>query len=727
MGTEAQYIFLSHNSEDKADVLKLVEQLERHPLAKQNGIHVWLDERDLQHGKEHVAQFAERITDQQTLAFLLLMPQKSVDGYVSHEIQTAFDRHQQEQKLGKLFPILPIYPDEQHKRMALPHPIKAFPYRDQVRNDEQKIDLILRDVIQHTDKHTPSNMTQTPSWRCITLYRQANHIIAEDEDEQRHPIDPHLLSPNHANKNSQAIQQWLSINPHDRLRLMTDDPALAMLPWHSLLESPTVECSPTAKRYYEGFEPTALHIPLTIIPSDKQHRIASNKHYTTIAAYFNSHLDIPGHIPKANTQEQTEQELALHQPDFIYLYARYDGQNLHLDNQQTLTLNQLAELLENLPQQRPIVILSLIGSKLSDYPEKLIKQCRLLWIQSGKFKRNSKDIETQLTRVLEGLRQNGDLIKLINKHSTDPSLQSQCWVNGKSPQIDLNGDAVNTTHLRAALLRVMLGREALKNQLYGTIVRQENTRQRHFFIYNITGEAAACPLDFPTQLQHRIDWEDLKNGLPMLSYDFPITIKHDSHLIDLIEDSIDQGLLHRTDNIETAFQELRHHRGLLKHDCCISLNWCLRFDPSINEDEQYDLLNHWMVEWTEHLCQEIAFNIPPNAVMLAAICIETPHSNAQTIQDKINRQLSQLRRNDCPIKPIRNREALGTLQADEISDFLQDNEQWRQHLNIETYDIDVYDYADWVHEQTKGDFDLTVKQLWKQYRNDYADYFKTKP
>lgn len=748
-------IFLSHKSDDKPEVRYLADKLEQHPLAKQHGIKIWLDERSQDHAKTYPTQFAEAINSPDTCAFLLFVPADSTHGYVQHEIETAFDRRMDEEKQGLNFPVLPLYPAEQADRIALPHPIRGLNYRTHVLQNPALHQAILEDAIKYTQQQNKQKTatsateaanpppitgdTQTPinSWLCYTLEIKHQEITAEDDERKITCIPKNQLLPFKENEDHSATLKLLFPalfnlnNQAERVRIMTDDPQLAMIPWRSIHPDITVEVSPHARRYHDGFEKIAISTPLAIIPESAGHGIAASKHYSALVGYFNSHLGIRGPIPRVSTVSGSKRELELHQPDFIYLYARYDGTHIQLDtdlttasvrtgNSRTFTLDDLGHWLETECRQhqllRPIVILSLIGAELSAYPAALAKNCRLLWVQSTRLKNNASVIEELIAQTLETLSSGqDDMVKVINDQS-DRRVRNHIWLNGQSPRFNPTESTQPASQLRAALLRVLLGREQLKNSMFGSVVRREHLNNSSFLAYAITGDQQACPFDFPTQLQNRIDWEDQENGLPLLPFYFSLKVNSDTDPSEQIGDALDQGLYHRTESTEMAFQSMLERRGLSNSDSCIALNWNITL-PAGRVGELAD----WLQDWGHIMCTEIADYIPQRTIMLSALCIQVDdQAIAQNVQDIANQSLHSLR--DFNIRLIRNREALGKLQADEISDFLEYNEHWRTHLKLREYNIDPYRYAGWIYERTDGEFDATVNEIWTHYQQDYQDY-----
>lgn len=752
-----RYIFLSHNSDDKPDVEKLVQLIEDHPQAKQHNIKVWLDKNNLPHGVEFSTQFSENIYAEHTCGFILFVPNKSIDGFVNHEIGAALKRHLDDQKAGALFPILPVYPRSASQRPPLPNSLSNFKYRENVLSDPSCIDGIVKNAIEGANSSKRQNTNQgqhvggnlssdngtdaaannetssippAEQWLCYDLTVENDTIISQIESKAHkteHPLNTLLDNSRNQSKLIPIMRQLFprvfteDLEAPKRLRIRTDGPALAMLPWAMLHDETVVELSPLATHYRPYFDKLNVSTPLVIIPTEPP-EIASNTHYRLLQEYFVSYLNIRGPIPRVTSIKSLEQDIRDHKPDFIYLYARVNGGHIQLDGaagEEPLTLEQLGRWIVA-TEIRPMVVLSLLGSELTEYPVTLAKQCRLLWVQStnSKLKAKCQQIEDNLANTLEKLTQAPDLVKNINTNFSDQRICHNLWVNGQSPQLDTSSYQLNQ-QLRAALLRVLLGRKSLKNNLYGEITQPKHFNNGSCLSYAVSGDINACPFDVPAQLQQRLDWDNPETGLPIIAFHLPLTVSSDIKPLDSIEKLIDSSLVDRNGDIRGTFQTELDRRGLDETECCIALNWNITVPPRMLVE-----LSEWLKVWGEFMRREVIDDIPSNALLLNAICLQVADaSTAQDVQNTANNELQRLRRQKIGL--IRIVDALGKLQDYEISDFFEDNPKWREALKLDTYDIDPYNYADWIHlHSNQGEFEQTVKLIWQQYQNDYQDYPK---
>ncbi|MBU0653735.1 MAG: CHAT domain-containing protein [Gammaproteobacteria bacterium] len=582
-----------------------------------------------------------------------------------------------------------------------------------------------------------SKASEPEHWLSLVVEQKANNIIMEDDAGNTHKASADCLLP--FNGSTQQLTKLTDMladcmpameDKNIRLRVMTDDPMLAMLPWHKAKPVGTanwvIETGPVLRRYTPGLGAISLTTPLLLIPAGHEHAIMGDKHYAAMQDYFASYLGIRGSIPRVTSPAQLRRELGLHQPDLLYVYARCNNDTLELDSDHegdgTLTLTTLGEWLEA-AELRPAILCSLIGQGLQTYPETLANSSNLLWVQQTRRDSRIDDLETSLANVLEGLAQTEDLAYLIQQqdNNTRRDLHHYLWLNGRSPKVSLTGDDAQRK-LRAALLRVMLGRTELKDRLYSGIYRSEYLNTPTLLVYAVCGDEMACTFDFPAQLQQRLQWDDPERSLPVIPFYFHLDIHPDTDAFDMLDTSLSQGLLHGTHDIDTIFHRELTRRGLVNQDCCITLNWMFRVPVSMMEQ-----VTTWLDVWAEILCSDFAAYIPERCILLGAVCLQTDKDiDPQPLQKAANDLFSNAPK--CPLRLIRIKEALGKLEQEEISDFLQYNQHWRKALQLDEFRITPNDYANWIYTQTgQGSFDSAVRLIWQQYQRQYQDYLSQQP
>ena len=519
------------------------------------------------------------------------------------------------------------------------------------------------------------------------------------------------------------------------IRIMTDDAVLAILPWQQMAipiereVSSVIEVSPPMSDDQSGYSPFTLSTPLLAIPASPQFSIAGDRHYRLIQEYLHSYLAIYGTIPRAYSAAQLRREIKFQQPDLLYIYAKYEHDTLCLDSDPTgndahVSLATLGEWLEE-AEIRPVVILSLVKGSVSSYPATLVNNSRLLWIQQTRREARQDDLYKNMADVLQALAKTPELSQVIMRSSQQqkyPALKHQLWLNGRSLRIQLSNDASSPSgQLRAALLRVMLGRRFLKESMFSEITHSKRINNRTLLSYVVSGHKMACPFDFPTQLQQRLQWDDHENALPVIPFYLHIDIEADQdaeqYAFDCIDHAVGQGLRHGSPDVLPLFEKALEQRGLLNQPCCISLNWLVRV--FIDDQQQ---LEAWLKAWTEILCEDFSTAIPDTTVVVNALCLQIINNDddAQKIQRLVNRYLKKI--DHCALHLIRINDALGRLQPEEIEDFFDDNADWRATLQFNEYQIDSDDYVEWLMQQTAGAFDATVRLVWQQYQQGYQAY-----
>lgn len=589
-------------------------------------------------------------------------------------------------------------------------------------------------------------------WLPFSIEQQNNTLQAEylGENSVTRPL-PLELSNSQQVDNNQLFQllfgdadhclDFLQQFPHTaqiqqpedakiRIRLMIDDPQLAMLPWQQMLCPKTgkrlielgwmIEISPPVRYYQDNFSPLNIHTPLIVIPTDKSNNMSASQHYSLVHDYLNSYLDISGFIPRISTADQLQREINHQQPDLIYFYCPIQQDKLQLDNSR-VSLQQLAEMIEqaDLPSS-PILILNLTGTSDDCYSLPLLKQTRLIWLQINRSQLTAHSrYEKSLFNVLEKLRHNNDLAAVIS-HENLTQKQAYLWLTKQTPKLNIEQDSSHQKQqLRAALLRVMLGRKALKESMSYEIASTEHRHQGQVLIYAICGDEKACPFEFPAQIRQTLQWDDPERKLNVIPFEFPVTINPSQDPYQAIENDFSYGLLQGSSKIEEFFFNEKARRGLDQLDCCIMINWLITV-PQQNIDNIDTLIKKWIGAWCEIINELVVGNLPTQTVLVSAACLQVNREDqAQKIHDIANKSIRDIDYPALQLIPVEK--ALGKLNNTEIGDFLRNKKRWRRDLKLDDYHIKPYDYADWIIENTQGVFDATVQLIWQQYQTNYTD------
>ena len=489
------------------------------------------------------------------------------------------------------------------------------------------------------------------AWRCVDVSLQADgKVVCYDENGTTVNTVPadQIIAPS---TEGTFTQDQILIEMNElltplfdeskseilRLRIRTSTPALANLPWALVDTSAVIELSPLSSHFRCSFTAVNLSNPLVAIPDDPPD-ISSNSHYRLLHDHFSGSLNIRGPIPRVTTAITLKNELELHQPDIFYIYAGVNNGKVQLDDSlsgegnKEFTLDQLADWIK-VAEIRPIVILSLLGEELNTYPEALVTQCRLLWIQSTSRKPKYKKLAQNVLDVLDQLQSTPDLIQLINSSFLEKGINNQLWVNGISPEIKVE-KSTSIYQLRAALLRILLGRDDLKSKLSNDIRDPAKQSKIPCINYAVTGDENACPFDVPTQLRQKLEWDepDITKAIPFINFHLPITLDPSLKQQSVIDNLVDSSLVGRNGDIESTFKEELERRGLLSRSCCISLNWRLKI---ANYEPQE--LEQWLLAWQKTLDELFIDDIPKNVTLVNAICVEINSAErANEVQTQIN-------------------------------------------------------------------------------------------
>jgi len=528
-----------------------------------------------------------------------------------------------------------------------------------------------------------------------------------------------------------------------RLRIMTDDSALALLPWHCLVHPETdehlmkyngvIEVSPV-QHAHTGFYSLTINNPLVIIPIDKEHKIAGDKHYAQIQGYLESHFQIKGAITRFNTAKQLHRELKTEQPDLLYLYAQAEDGRILLDQdsngENNITMEQLGNWLKE-AKLSPVIILTLISNRnITEYPKTLIDNSSLVWVLAATHPSKIPALEQQLFNVIEKLPGNPDISALINQQNDHKQrqLQSILWNSYQTPKLIISHtEQRRKQQFRIALLRTVLGREALKDQISGGVGRSINNTP--MLVYAVSGTASTCPFDVPSQVQNQLQYINV-NKFPVISYYFNIQISPEPDSIEIensISDAIDYGIRIGSSDPAEVIQHEITRRAYENQECCIAFNWFFEL-PQHLSDQAAEKLSEWIHQWINALCEEFSHAVPDKALLIHALCLQfNSQEDAQYAHKIVNKslRLDKQQKNSkasCNIKFLRIADALGKLEETEISNFFETNQHWQKNLRLNEANIDYYDFAEWIHQKTQGDFDKVINTIWHQYQNNYRQF-----
>lgn len=742
-------IFLSHASEDKPAVIQFAELLVSRPLAKEHSIDIWLDKTNVTSMDNYTTQFARALHDRAKIcAFVLFMPKdnpkKELKPWVQHEVEQALERRMRDKADDRSFPMAYVYPGKRSQRLQPQPEIANWVSYESVYDNDEIADAFLKDVvasIQANQALTPVTTTNqevtaasppetpevtetapaqpaSPPLLTCTLRIDNGHISAEHPSKHYTSCD--LAALQYPGPRTQPALQHLfpdlAKHKHACIRITTDDPTIALLPWLDLLPDHAVCVSPARHNHTETL---AIRKPLIVIPKTAQHALTAGEHFTLLQSYVSEYLGIRG-LTRVTTVDTLKHQLRFQPPDLIYIYAGFDQQRVILDkdNDTTphdFTLDTLGEWLAT-TGQKPIVIANLAGEHLTEYPATLVQHTRMAWIQSCEDERQFSTMTDHFLGKIAALPQQSSLLPLIGQQKAPYGIIRHLWIKEALPELSTQPGDSFAAELRVELLRLMLGRKTLKDSLYGHITSNPHA----MMTYVVTGDSTACPADFPEQLQQRLeDWN--KQGRPVnnvVPYYFSLNIDKPQVEQRLLSRAQDEGLMRYARNAADAFNRELERRGWLETHKYIALNWHITLTTHLEEED----LQYWLQTWADFVHREFIDYIPHKAALLLGMCLEVPHADeAQRVQDIANDALDEhlYKKN---IDFYATEQALGKLPVREIRDFLS-HPYWHKKLKLNKYAIDPHDYARWVHQRTnKGEFEATVQTLWTQFTTAYQDY-----
>jgi len=136
-------------------------------------------------------------------------------------------------------------------------------------------------------------------------------------------------------------------------------------------------------------------------------------------------------------------------------------------------------------------------------------------------------------------------------------------------------------------------------------------------------------------------------------------------------------------------------------------------------------LPEWIELWNKVLCDDFDKQVPENTLLLHALCLQLEtQEQAKNAQQQANNILgeTQKTKQDCNKEYLRLSSPLGALESHEITDFFNNTPLWRNNLQLEQQNIDIADFANWIQQQTNGDFEKVVNLIWQQFQHNYQEY-----
>lgn len=275
--------------------------------------------------------------------------------------------------------------------------------------------------------------------------------------------------------------------------------------------------------------------------------------------------------------------------------------------------------------------------------------------------------------------------------------------------------------IRAALIRILLGREDEKLRLYYALKKAHGGT---LLLYGVCGDEQSCVHDLPGQTRQFI--ADLDRGLRVETRPIPYTLAPSPTLFDDLTRQFKQDLnVTRRNPPREALGDLLIGEPTSDETLVIALSWLLEVAPGCAPGE----LGDWLATWRRAVSGVLNRDeIPPDYRILVGACIQWPAgwpeahgSDANSLQQTIDRALRP-RDNPPPhLRPIAMEQSLALLKRREVLEFYQDCEPALKE-GLGARDLPVEALVDYLLARTGGRFRETVDLICGECREHYAGF-----
>ena len=173
------FLFLSHAGIDSDAALELAERIEASETAREHGLRVWVDKRDLAQGRPWQGQL-ERAIQTDSTAFAVLLGHNGVVNWVESEVRLALSRA----TANPDYPFIPLIDAESSGADALPGfaaQYQGIHYRD---GDPQALTALIRAVLR-LDRDSGVRIVSHPYKGLLTFETCDTHLFFGRQDETR--------------------------------------------------------------------------------------------------------------------------------------------------------------------------------------------------------------------------------------------------------------------------------------------------------------------------------------------------------------------------------------------------------------------------------------------------------------------------------------------------------------------------------------------------------------
>jgi hypothetical protein len=516
-----------------------------------------------------------------------------------------------------------------------------------------------------------------------------------------------------------------------RLQLVCDDAATAALPWHCIEESPgrqlgqagwIIEC---VAEPVPGKRRQALVDTLILAPAAGELAPSSPSHVSQVAARLRRLLADPdAAVDRAHGLLDLEASLA-REPDLIYVYARVDRDGALIlgpqgDSREALTLGALFDRLRRI-DPKPLVWLHCVedsGARLHIAElHRLTRGYPLVWLQRT-TRRRATDSHGRTYTWIDALA-DAAAPEPAAVLSRAPDAGTLCWQ--ARPGLHLtkpkDPDAALRAYIRAALIRLRLGRQTHKNLLNGAL---RDTADGSLLLYAVGGERDACPHDFPEQARYDLEAGDRNHRVEL--HWLPLAMEvPDRDLDDQIADALELHLGLGSLSTRQALERLRLVEPLRDERVVIALTWLLEPAAGLAPAQ----IGTWLRAWKGVLLETLQpADIPPRCRLLVGACIQWPAhwpehngSSPSEIQEAMAEVLDEANPHYCDWVP--DLPPLDLLNRRDLTSFFRD---FAKRPDSCIQGLDPQALAAWCLDRCQGRFEDTVTLIYRGCKARFNDF-----
>lgn len=471
--------------------------------------------------------------------------------------------------------------------------------------------------------------------------------------------------------------------------------------------------------------------PFLIIPTAPEYNLIADKHYRVVEAEIEGYWGLLN-SRRVSRRRSLERELGIERPDFVYVYTKFKDGQLLLDNDQdgnTIDLDTLALWFKQ-AGLRPFLVLVLHrDADKVIIPDSLKNQTQFIWCLSTQADIALEELSDIVGRFFKrsGHSKTNKLIDLISDVHSSPLIISS-HVIGHDRELAVDAKTQRSVQqFRAALLRIMLGREEIKLKFGAAI--QNHLGNSNILIFAVVGSELSCVFDLPQQIYFHMLYERKKTTQDMLIINWPLHIQISAEIcagdwptIKSINEVISYNIQHGSADLSKLIEDKAETMGISAETGAIVFHWNVSIDGALTDAQ----LKHWLTIWSGVIEEKFSRIYSPKATLVHALCIKVKDKNKI---DFINEQIRHFLINDLESKPLltaysRTTDPLSTLKAGEIEDFFNESRDWSEHFRFKNYSIDKLKLAKWVVEKTAGEFENVVQTLWQSQLNNYDEFLQ---